>query len=74
MPMPPRRTIGVVCCLRESGRSIRPQRRPARRTIGTTPVVTKAELAKVTRAAMTGLLVIVTVAPWGELPAGDGLW
>ena len=55
MPIPPRRTIGRLCCLRASGGSTNPQRRPKRRTSGTIRAVSNAALTHVSRAAAFGL-------------------
>jgi hypothetical protein len=53
--IPPTRTIGVLCCFRASGWSVKPKRRPRRLTRGTNPMVNPAATRKLTVATTIGL-------------------
>ena len=60
IPTPPSRTMGVVCCLRASGASIKPQCSPSLRTPGTSKAVSAAATENASRAAALGLWARVT--------------
>ena len=56
MPTPPSRTIGVRCCLRGSGLSVRPQRSPSRSTCGTIAAVRRPAPKRLASAGISGLV------------------
>ena len=59
MAIPPMRTTGVLCCLRVSGRSVRPNRNPKRCTTGTSKVVISTERPNTNRLNPQGTATLV---------------
>ena len=61
--IPPRRTIGALCCFLESGLSVSPSCKLNPLTLGTMKAVMRAPIRKFADETAKGLLARVTVAP-----------